>query len=1069
MAVCPQCGTESDERSRYCSSCGAALAAPTVPVSEARKTVTVLFADVVGSTHLGERHDPERLRRIMSRYFEEMRAVLERHGGTVEKFIGDAVMAVFGTPRVREDDALRALRAAAEMRAALVPLNEELARSLGIKLQARIGVNTGEVVTGDPSGGQAFVTGDTVNAAERLQRAAAEGDILFGESTYRLARYAVGAEPVGPLRVKGKDAALPAYRLLDIDTRPAAPPRRFDSPMVGRARERALLTEAFERANGGRACHLVTVLGPAGVGKSRLVAEVLDEVGTRATVLTGSCLPYGDGITFWPVIEVIKQAIELREDEPAESIRAKVTEHLAGDDGAALVAERVAGLMGLGDGVGATEESFWGIRKLLESLARERPLVVVFDDVNWAEPTFLDLVQYIADWSRDAPILLICMARPDLIDARPAWGRDDQNRVSLSLEPLTDDESGRLVENLLGAAPLAADARARILEAAEGNPLFVEEMLAMLIDEGILVRMDGAWIAARDLSEVQIPSTITVLLASRLDRLDPEERQVLDRAAVEGQAFHWTAVQKLAAPLPGERVSAALMALVRKDLIRADRPSFAGDEGFRFRHMLIREVCYDAIPKQLRAELHERFAEWLERAAGARVVEYEEVLGYHLEQAHRYRTELEGMDERGRLLARQGAERLASAGRRAVGRGDVPAALNLLDRAVSLFEAAGEKRPDVLHDLGVVVYESGDLAGADRILTKAIEDADALGDSRLGARALVERAALRQWIDPSADVDDLLQVTEAAIPVLEESGDELGLSQAWRRVAQAYWWRCRFAAMEEVLDRAVVHAERAGDAHELSEVLIMLCRAAAMGPTPADDAIRRCREIRERTEGDPYAQAWADYMLAVLEAMRGAPDEARRLCAQAKGTFQELGLTVTLAVADMYAGMVELIAGDAVAAEQELRTGYTALSEMGERAALSTMAAMLARALNTQGRYDEAESLISVSREAASHDDIVSQVQWRGALATVIARRGEADRAETLARQAVALASPTDFPFLQGHALEDLAEVLELGGRADEAVAVLAEAIRTYDAKGDIASAKAARLRLEELAASRSA
>jgi predicted ATPase/class 3 adenylate cyclase len=1068
MAACPQCGEENEERSRFCSACGAALA-PTVPVPDARKTVTVLFADVVGSTPLGERHDPEKLRRVMSRYFEEMRTVLERHGGTVEKFIGDAVMAVFGTPRVHEDDALRALRAAAEMRGALVRVNEGLERSLGVELQARIGINTGEVVTGDPSGRQAFVTGDAVNAAERLQRAAPEGEILFGESTFRLARDAVRAEPVGPLRVKGKEVPVAAYRLLEVDTRPGAPPRRFDSPMVGRTRELELLTNAFHRAFRERTCQLVTVLGPAGVGKSRLVAEVLSEVEGMATVLQGSCLPYGDGISFWPVVEVIKQAVELRDDEPAESVRAKVVERLGDEESAPLVAERVADLMGLGEGVGATEESFWGVRKLLESLAAERPVAVVFDDVNWAEPTFLDLVQYIADWSRDSPILLVCMARPDLLEARPAWGRNEENRMSVLLEPLTDDESSRLVENLVGAAALAVDARARILEAAEGNPLFVEEMLAMLIDQGFLMRQDGAWLAAGDLSGVQIPSTVTVLLASRLDRLDTEERRVLDRAAVEGKVFHWTAVQELAAPIDRDRVSAVLMTLVRKDLIRPDRPSFAGDEGFRFRHMLIREVCYDAIPKQLRAELHERFAAWLARAAAARVAEYEELLGYHLEQAHRYRAELEGIDEQGRALARQAGDHLASAGHRALARGDIPAACNLLERAASLFNASGDRRPDVLHDLGVVVYESGDLTGADRILTAAIEAADALGDRRLGARARVERSALRQWIDPSLDVDDLLQTTNRAIPVLEESGDELGLSQAWRRVAQAYWWRCRFAAMEEVLDRALVHAERAGDPHELSEVLIMLCRAAAMGPTPADQAARRCRDIRERAEGDRYVQAWADYMLAVLQAMQGAPDEARGLCARARQTFQELGLAVTLAVVDMYAGMAELITGDPVAAEREVRRGYTSLSEMGERAALSTMAAMLARALYAQGRYDEAETLTSVSREAASQDDIVSQVKWRGELAKVLARRGEADRAETLAREGAALASPTDFPLLQGHAFEDLAEVLELGGQVDEAVAVLEQALRTYQDKRDIASATATKTRLEAVAPTRSA
>ena len=1067
MVACPQCGAQNDQRNRFCSSCGASLAVPAMPSSEARKTVTVLFADVVGSTQLGERHDPERLRRVMTRYFDEMRPVLEHHGGTVEKFIGDAVMAVFGTPYVHEDDALRAVRAAAEMRDALTRVNEELKGSLGVQLQARIGVNTGEVVTGDPGGGQAFVTGDAVNSAERLQRAAAEDEILLGENTYVLTRHAIRVEPVGSLSLKGKEVAVPVYRLLGIEAGRAGPPRRFDSPMIGRARERELLTQAFEGAVRDATCHLVTVLGPAGVGKSRLVAEVLKDVGARASILTGSCLPYGHGITFWPVVEVIKQAIELREDEPVDSVRARIVERLAGDEDALLVAERVAALMGLGDGVAATEESFWGIRKLLESLAKKRPLVVVFDDVQWAEPTFLDLVQYVADWSHDAPILIVCMARPDLLEARPNWTRGDERHISLMLGPLTDDESERLMGNLVGSVALAPNARARIHEAAEGNPLFVEEMLAMLIEERILVQGDGVWTAAQDLSQVKIPSTITVLLASRLDRLDPEERKVLDRASVAGNVFHWTAVKELSAPVEGQRVSASLMGLVRKDLIRPDRSSFAGDEAFSFRHMLIREVCYDTIPKQLRAELHARFAQWLERAARDRMVEYEELLGYHLEQAYRFRAELAGTDEEGRFLARHAGERLASAGHRALARGDVPGALNLLNRAVSLLDAAGATRPDVLHDLGVVAYESGDLAGAELILTRAIDAADALGDVRLGARALVERAALRQWIDPSMDVDDLLQATNRAIPVLEESGDELGLSQAWRRVAQVYWWRCRFAEMEEVLARALAHAERAADPHELSEVLIMLSRAAAMGPTPAGEAIRRCREIHRRAEGDRYAQAWVDYMVAVLEAMRGAPEEARRLCARAKQTFQELGLNVTLAVADMYPGMVELISGDPVAVERELRPGYEALSDMGERGALSTMAAMLARALYLQGRYEEAEGMISVSREAASLDDVISQVKWRGELAKVLARRGELGPAEALAREGVELASATDFPLLKGHALDDLAEVLALDDRPEEAIAVLEEALRNHDAKRDIASSGAVRSRLDNLVARR--
>ena len=443
MPTCPQCGEENPEGFKFCGSCGALLAEASAP-REVRKTVTVVFSDVTGSTALGERLDPESLRRVMGRYFDEMQAVVERHGGTVEKFIGDAVMAVFGIPVLHEDDAVRAVRAAAEMRERLAGLNEELERDWGVTIAVRTGVNTGEVVAGDASsGGQRFATGDAVNVAKRLEEAAPPNEILLGETTHRLVRDAVKVEAVEPLELKGKGERVSAYRLLSIEPGAEGRARRLDSPMVGREREQALLERAYERAAGERGCHLFTVLGAAGVGKSRLLAEFLKGLGDNATVVGGRCLPYGEGITFWPLLEVLRK---LYGDELVSAIETR----LAGDENAELIASRVGAAVGLAESAGATEETFWAVRKLLEAQAHEQPLVLVFDDLQWGQPTFLDLVEHIADWSRDAPILLICLARPEFLDDRPGWGGGKFNATSVLLEPLSDEDSAELVLNLLG-------------------------------------------------------------------------------------------------------------------------------------------------------------------------------------------------------------------------------------------------------------------------------------------------------------------------------------------------------------------------------------------------------------------------------------------------------------------------------------------------------------------------------------------------------------------------------------------------------------------------------------------
>src|SRR5437588_5338857 len=582
-------------------------------VSAHRKVVTVLFCDVVGSTALGESVDPEALQGLLVRYMERMTAVVESHGGSVEKFIGDAVMAVFGVPAVHEDDALRACRAAVEMREALPELG----------LEGRIGLNSGEVLTGTE---ERLATGDAVNVAARLEQAAEPGEVLIGQPTLALVGDGVEVEPLEPLQLKGKAEPVPAYRLLRVH--PDGLERRREERFVGRERELLLVREVWGRVRAEQRCELLTVVGDAGVGKSRLVAEFLGSV--EAAVVRGRCLPYGEGITYWPVVEVLKQLGLLVSDEAA----ALAIRSLLGESEAATSAEEIA----------------WAFRKTLEQAAAEWPLVVVFDDIQWGEETLRDLIEHVALLSSGAAVLLLCMARPELTERHPAWP------VTLRLEPLADDE----VEELI-AERVPGSLRDRIARAAGGNPLFVEEMLAMAGEA------DG---------EVVVPPTLRALLAARLDQLDPAERSVLERGAVEGEVFHRGAVQALG---PQEaQVTPRLAALVRKRLIRSDRALLVGEDAFRFRHLLIRDAAYDALPKATRADLHRRFAAWLEQH-GESLVELDEILGYHLEQASRYLDELGRSDPEVELAA---GERLGLAGRRAVWRGDPRAAAGLPERAL---------------------------------------------------------------------------------------------------------------------------------------------------------------------------------------------------------------------------------------------------------------------------------------------------------------------------------------------------------------------------------------------------
>ena len=916
-----------------------------------RKTVTLVFTDVIDSTPLGEKLDAETYRRVISRYFIEVSRVLEHHGGTVEKFIGDAVMAAFGIPVLHEDDALRAVRAAGELREALAALNEELRTEYGVELGMRTGINTGEVVAGDPSEGHAFATGGAVAVAQRLEAAASPGEILIGEATYRLVRDAVLVEPLEPLELKGKSQPVRAWRLLGVLSGAPAFARRLDAPMVGRERELERLREVFDEATRRRECRVINVIGTAGIGKSRLVNELLASVRDEASVLEGRCLPYGKGITYWPLRDLVRGA-------GGELTRERIEELLEGDADAKKVAARVAGAIGIAGSTSAPEETMWAVRRLLEHLARKQPLVIAFDDLQWAEPTFLDLIEYLLGWIRDAPILIVCLARPDLLEQHPGWLATAANASAITLDPLSEAEAESLLELLRGETELTADLFTRITEAAEGNPLYVEQMLAMLTENG-----NGS--AKRDFA---IPPTIHALLAARLDRLEPEERAVIERASVIGKEFWRGAVAELTPARERETAGPHLMTLARKEFIEPGASIFPEEDGFRFRHILIRDAAYLGVPKETRAELHERYADWLERTTGPKASELDEILGYHLEQAYGYRSELGPISELAEELATRAGERLGRAGRRAiVGGGDVAAAASLLSRAVALLPEGHPLRPELLTELGSALMMTGDFAGAEGVLEEAVlsAEASAAGDARLESRALIEREFYKIFAGSEDATLTIPDVTARAIPILEEAGDDLGLARAWRLRSELDIRAAHWGARAETLERALDHARRAGDLREEAMVVAQLAQALYFGPTPVEQAIERCERFLSDFTGDRSLEA------AIWQHSGRAARDARRLRrgSSTLGGGAQAVRASRARLPDARSGRtsprsIETLAGDYEAAERELRWGYETLERMGEESAQATIAAFLAETVYEQGRDEEAERLTEISRAA---------------------------------------------------------------------------------------------------------
>jgi class 3 adenylate cyclase/tetratricopeptide (TPR) repeat protein len=989
VLTCERCGHESSDGARFCEACGLSLRPEPVTASEQRRTVTVLFCDLAGSTALGERVDPERLRAMMARYFERMRAIVERYGGSVEKFIGDAVMAVFGVPALHEDDAERAVRAAMEMREALPELG----------LEGRIGIMTGEVVTGTE---ERLATGDAVNVAARLEQAASPGEVLIGEPTLALVGPMVETEPVAPLELKGKSRPVPAHRLLRVRDRP---PRPHVTRFVGRERDLAMLRDGWDQAVAERRCALVTIVGDAGVGKSRLASELLSTI--DSAVVQGRCLPYGEGITYRPVVEVLRQLdVEASDEAAAEAMRS---------------------LLGQSSTTTSADEIAWGFRKTLERAARRRPLVVLFDDIQWGEETFLDLIDHVALLTAEVPILLLCLARPELAERRPAWP------LTVRLGPLDDSDIDSLIP-----AGVSSELRAAITRQSGGNPLFVEEMIAM----------------AREADERPvIAPTLQALLAARLGALDPAERRVLESAAIEGEVFHRGAVQALSPD--GAHVTRCLAGLVRQDLLRPAQPQLPNEDGFRFRHILIRDAAYDGLSKAARADLHAGYARWL-ADAGAALVELDEIVGYHLEQAYGYRVEL-GLPEEPELAAAAAAH-LAAAGRRAQLRADYGAVVSLLDRAAALLPP-GSIDLAVETGIGDALHWSGqgeEALGRARSLT---ERATASGDRVAVLCGRIKEQLYLTSFEPEGAAEQVLIVVEEALPVFEAAADDVALYTAYHARGWALFTRGRPDPAVADFERAVTHGRQAGLPDDL---LGWRAVFRLYGSTPLSELLTWLDDHETAARRDHWLRAARAYALAML----GHFEQARALLVATRSDLADRGGGLELAtITGIESAHVELLAGDPESAAELSAEGCRQLEELGELGFLSSAAATLAESLCQLGRLDEADSWAERGAELGASDDLFTQMQSQRVRANVLARRGALADAEALAHEAVATAASTDDIDAQGSAYADLAEVLVLRDSPDDAAAALSEAAELFGRKGNVVAFERVRARLAELPA----
>ena len=1025
MLTCSSCGSENPDAQKFCGECGTPLSTS----GEARRRlVTALFCDLVGSTTLGEQHDPEVLRPILERYFSDMRSAIERHGGRVEKFIGDAVSAVFGVPNTHEDDALRAVRAGMDMQDRIRALNE----AAPIPLAARIGITTGEVLV--PAAGTPIV-GDTMNTASRLQSGAPPGSVLIGEPTWRLARHAVVADEVEPLHAKGKVEPVSTWRVLELRQVAA----RIETPLVGRERPLRMLEEALDDMIDAGACVLVTVLAPPGVGKSRLAAEFADAARQRATVLVGQTPSYGVGVTFAPLVELLSQAAG-RPGGDAESVAAALGERLAGQPDGPAISDRIAQVLGVGEA--RPSDAAWAVRRVLEVVASEQPLVVVLEDLHWAEPPMLDLADSIVDRIH-APVLFLCLARPELLDQRTSWAAGKPRAVTTTLPPLSPDDARRVAELLLGSTAPPAIVE-RVCQTAEGNPLYLEQLTAMLADQGFLV--DGRWVGSDD-AEVEIPGTLHALLASRLDHLDAGPRLILERAAVEGRRFRIAALRALVPDLDPDDLEGSVDSLERRGLIQ---PEDEATGRWRFAHALVLEATYRGLSKELRADLHERLADWMIEA-DADQADVDESVARHLERALHLREELGVRDEHSAALSERAGELFADAGTRAFAAVDYITSADLLGRAAALLPDRSPRRFDLIPNLGAALADSGRTEETETLLSEAVEQARAAGSERDALRAAVQLLSSRVYRSPTdAEIESPVVEARAAADAFEAMGDDVGLAEAALAVSYLESFRGQDAQAHAWALKALRHALAAGRPREATQAAGDVVEIGIDGPLPFDRLAAIGHELLSL--GEPISGSCGHALMAAAALATGDDLGFWEHEGRWRDVLHRHGLAWLAAVHSLGIAYVEISVGKAANAERRLRVAREFLGSLGNVWWIDLVDGCLCDAIGAQDRPREFLRLVDVFSASVQMTDRETLVSRQLLLARAHLLRGSAPEAEAAARRALALAEPSDAVPRHANALLMLAEVLEARDQRDDAAVARSQAIAKLRAKGNLAA-----------------
>jgi class 3 adenylate cyclase/tetratricopeptide (TPR) repeat protein len=1029
--VCAVCGGQLIAHFRFCPACGAAVQRPD---SERRKLATVLFCDLVESTALAERHDSEVVRELYGEYFAAMRKVLERHGGTIEKFVGDAILAVFGIPATREDDAVRAARAACEMQIELARLNESLERRFGQRLEARIGLNSGEVLATATSV-ELIAAGDTVNVAARLQQAAGAGEVLLGAETYELIEKSATAVPIDPVVAKGKTDPVSAYRLQAVE---GGARQGLESRYVGRGTELSRLRELLDQACEEGIVVSATVVGEAGLGKSRLVTEFVRQERARASAHVGRCLSYGAGITYWPVVEVARSMIGATVDDSEEFVRARIRSLVD-----PVVAEQLEELLGISHRSGTAALPI-ALRQLFEAVAQGAPSIVVVEDVHWAEETLLDLIEHLGR-AVTGPILLVCTTRPEMRDGRRPIGE------AIQLEPLARNE----IVDLIGPTVTSHKIIQRTVELAAGNPLFAEELAAYFNDR----------VHVSDL-----PTRLNAVLAARLDALGDLERVVAERAAIEGEVFH---AGPLAA-LVGKPVESALAGLIARRLVTDAAPTFVGERAYRFKHILVREAAYAGIAKRTRARLHEAFAEWLEKRPADVIPELDQVTAFHLETAHALLVELGADRERTAPLARRSFARFAAAGRRAYIRCDAPAAVNLLQRAALLPTSGEPGALEVSVQLGLARALVGDLAGSVAVLDRVIARARAERDDRSLGLGLVSRATNGVF------VADREAAFAEATTIFERLGEDALLVVTLAGLWAHYEGKGDRAAAADVSARASRHGIRAWDAPfwtypsytAYDMALLLAISTMACGDTPWSEVARRAYDVRDRARatGQLSAVCGMSGQIADAEAGLGRIDACRAAHRAEDVAIGELGLAVPASdpARHLDRGWHEFVGGgDLDVALAHLQRAHDLFHElpdgipygMGVHNDDGAMRFALATLLVKLGRYEEARHYAASTSTQPEYE-----AQLTGVRALLDARDGRSAQAVHDVRDALDAFGGRGYIEIDARLHERLGDVLVLAGCDAEAADEWQLALELFERKQAVSQAQGAAHKLADAA-----